>query len=146
MVVHMVFHFHIRENRRLFMKIRHLFGWTKGIRIHMHVQLFATPCTAPLQAPLSMEFSRQQHWSGLPVPSPGDLPWRLSKLMCPASLHCEQILYHWSIRERSIEHCHMLKHMVIFLGIILLCISWNNIWIYWVKCIIKINFIYLLNF
>ena len=26
------------------------------------------------QAPLSMEFSRQQHWSGLPFPSPGDLP------------------------------------------------------------------------
>ena len=27
-----------------------------------------------LQAPLSMEFSRQEYWSGLPVPSPGDLP------------------------------------------------------------------------
>ena len=27
-----------------------------------------------LQAPLSMEFSRQEYWSGLPFPSPGDLP------------------------------------------------------------------------
>ena len=35
---------------------------------------FATPWTAALQAPLSMEFSRQEHWSGLPFPSPGDLP------------------------------------------------------------------------
>ena len=35
-----------------------------------HVQLFATPWTIILQAPLSMEFSRQEHWSGLPFPSP----------------------------------------------------------------------------
>ena len=39
-----------------------------------HVQLFATPGTAALQAPLSMEFSRQEYWSGLPFPPPGDLP------------------------------------------------------------------------
>ena len=35
---------------------------------------FATPWTAVLQTPLSMEFSRQKYWSGLPFPSPGDLP------------------------------------------------------------------------
>ena len=33
-----------------------------------------TPQTAARQAPLSMEFSRQEYWSGLPFPSPGDLP------------------------------------------------------------------------
>ena len=33
-----------------------------------------TPWTVALQAPLSMEFPRQEHWSGLPFPSPGDLP------------------------------------------------------------------------
>ena len=38
------------------------------------VQLFATPWTVACQAPLSMGFSRQEHWSGLPFPSPGDLP------------------------------------------------------------------------
>ena len=38
------------------------------------VQLFVTPWTAAHQAPLSMEFSRQEYWSGLPFPSPGDLP------------------------------------------------------------------------
>ena len=37
-------------------------------------QLFATPWIIALQAPLSMEFSRQDYWSGLPFPSPGDLP------------------------------------------------------------------------
>ena len=36
--------------------------------------LFATPWAIAHQAPLSMEFSRQEYWSGLPFPSPGDLP------------------------------------------------------------------------
>ena len=34
------------------------------------VQLFATPWTAAYQAPLSMGFSRQEYWSGVPLPSP----------------------------------------------------------------------------
>ena len=38
------------------------------------VQLFATLQTVTCQAPLSMEFSRQEHWSGLPFPVPGNLP------------------------------------------------------------------------
>ena len=38
------------------------------------VRLFATPWTVVYQAPLSMESSRQEYWSGLPFPSPGDLP------------------------------------------------------------------------
>ena len=38
------------------------------------VQLFATPWTVASQAPLSIGFSRQEYWSGLPFPSPGDLP------------------------------------------------------------------------
>ena len=38
------------------------------------VRLFATPWTAAYQAPQSMGFSRQEHWSGLPFPSPRDLP------------------------------------------------------------------------
>ena len=38
------------------------------------VRLFATPWTVAHQAPPSMGFSRQEYWSGLPFPSPGDLP------------------------------------------------------------------------
>ena len=38
------------------------------------VQLFVTLWTIAYQAPLSMGFSRQRYWSGLPFPSPGDLP------------------------------------------------------------------------
>ena len=40
-----------------------------------HVQLFATLWTVALQGSLSMGFSRQEYWSGLPCPSPGDLPY-----------------------------------------------------------------------
>ena len=39
-----------------------------------HVQLFAIPWTVACQAPLSIAFSRQEYWSGLPFPPPGDLP------------------------------------------------------------------------
>ena len=39
-----------------------------------HVQLSATPWTVAHQAPLSMGFPRQEYWSGLLFPSPGDLP------------------------------------------------------------------------
>ena len=38
------------------------------------VRLFATPWTVAYQAPLSVGFSRREYWSGVPLPSPGDLP------------------------------------------------------------------------
>ena len=38
------------------------------------VQLFATPWTIAYQVPLSMKFSKQGYWSGLPFPPPGDHP------------------------------------------------------------------------
>ena len=38
------------------------------------VQLFATPWIVAYQVPPSMGFSRQEYWSGLPFPSPGELP------------------------------------------------------------------------
>ena len=44
-------------------------------------KLFATPWTVACQAPLSMIFSRQEHWSGLPFPPPGELPNPGIKLM-----------------------------------------------------------------
>ena len=38
-----------------------------------HVRFFATPWTVACQAPLPMGFPRQEYWSGLPCPPPGDL-------------------------------------------------------------------------
>ena len=47
---------------------------SEPVKLLSHVQLFATPRTVAYQAPPSMEFSRQEYWSGFPFPSPGDLP------------------------------------------------------------------------
>ena len=55
------------------------------------VRLFTTPWTIAHQAPPSMGFSRQEHWSGLPFPSPGDLSNPGLNLCL---LHCRQTLYH----------------------------------------------------
>ena len=44
------------------------------VKLFSRVRLFATPLTVTNQAPPSMGFSRQEYWSGLPFPSPGDLP------------------------------------------------------------------------
>ena len=46
-----------------------------GVRMLRLVRLFMTPSAIAYQAPLSMEFSRQQYWSRLPFASPEDLPY-----------------------------------------------------------------------
>ena len=58
------------------------------VQSHFHcVRLFATLRTAAHQVPLSMGFSRQKYWSGLPFPPPGDLPDPGIKPMSPALAH-----------------------------------------------------------
>ena len=52
-----------------------------------------TPWTVACQAPLSMGFSRQEYWSGLPFPSPGIF---LTQESNPGLLNCRQILYQLS--------------------------------------------------
>ena len=54
-----------------------MFSVVKGkgkVKSLSRVRLFATPWTIAYQASPSMGFSRQEYWSGLPFPSPGDLP------------------------------------------------------------------------
>ena len=46
--------------------------------------IFAIPWTIACQAPLTMGFSSQKYWSGLPLPSPGDLPDPGIELVSPA--------------------------------------------------------------
>ena len=48
--------------------------WKVKVKLLSRVRLFATPWTAAYQAPLSMGFSRQKYWSGVPLPSPSDSP------------------------------------------------------------------------
>ena len=63
-----------------------IFNMTLYVNMELlsHVQLFVTPWTVAYQAPLSMEFSRQENWSGVPFPSPGDLPDPGTKPRSPA--------------------------------------------------------------
>ena len=48
--------------------------WKRKFESLSCVRLFEIPWTVICQAPLSMEFSRQNYWSGLPFPSPGNFP------------------------------------------------------------------------
>ena len=56
------------------------------MNVHLlnHIQLFSTPWTAACQPPLFIKFSRQEYWSRLPFPPPGDLPNPGIELMSPA--------------------------------------------------------------
>ena len=54
------------------------------VKSFSRVTPFVTPWTGAHQAPPSMGFSRQEYWSGLPFPSPGDLPDPGIKLRSPA--------------------------------------------------------------
>ena len=58
------------------MKLRSLIQLSLIVKVLVisHVSLFETQWTIVHQAPLSMEFLRQEYWRGLPFPSPGDLP------------------------------------------------------------------------
>ena len=59
------------------------------MKLLSHVRLFVTPWTVAYKVPPSMEFSRQEYWSGLPYPSQGIFPTQGSNL---GLLHCKQVL------------------------------------------------------
>jgi len=63
------------------------------------IRLFATLWTLVCQAPLSMGFSRQEYWSGLPCPPPRIFPTQGSSLPLLRLLHHKWILYHLATRE-----------------------------------------------
>ena len=63
---------------------------TESVQLLSCVQLLGIPWTVAQQGPLSMGFSRQEYWSGLPFSSPGIFPTQWSNLGLP---HCRQILY-----------------------------------------------------
>ena len=86
-------------------------GVGSEVKLLSRVLLFATPWTVVHQAPLSVGFSRQGYWSGLPFPSPGDLPDPGTEL---GLLHCRQMLYPlshqgspWKLLRGTIEIVHV---------------------------------------
>ena len=59
-----------------------------------HIPLFTTPWAVARQAPLYMGFSRQEYWSGLPIPSPGDFPDPGNESVTPA-WHADSLLLNY---------------------------------------------------
>ena len=85
--------------------------------VFSHVQLFVTPWAVAHQVPLSMEFSRQEYWSRLPFPSPGDCPDPGIKPESHMSCIGWRILYQLSHQKSPI---HILSFMK------------KGIWSWWV--------------
>ena len=76
------------------------------------VRLFVTPWTVACQAPLSIDFSRQDYWSGLPFPFPGDLPDLGPN---PGLLYCRRVIYCLS-HQRQEKNLYVRKKHVVFCG------------------------------
>ena len=70
------------------------------VQLLSRVRLFLTPRVVACQASLSMGFSRQEHWSGLPFPSPGNLPDSGIKPVCPRfPALAGEFFHHWATCE-----------------------------------------------
>ena len=80
--------------------------WKVKVKSLSRFRLVATPWTAAHQAPLSMGFSRQEYWSGVPLPSPRILEWVAISFSRGSSQLClllgRQIIYHWTTWEAPI--------------------------------------------
>ena len=106
------------------------------LRHFSRVQLFATPRTVARQAPLSMGFSRQEYWHGLPCPPPGDLPdlgIEPGSLMSPAlsgkffttSATWEALMHVYLHVNHKTTYWHLTWHICIS--------SWKEAW----KCALR---------
>ena len=72
------------------------------------VRLVVTPWTIAHQVPLSIEFSRQEGWSGLPFPPPGDLPHLGIELAPPVSLALAGRFFTTAAAAKSLQSCPIL--------------------------------------
>ena len=83
------------------------------LKLLSRVQFFVTPWTVAYQAPPSMGFSRQEYWSGVPFPSPGDLPHPGIELVFLLSSALQVILYPLTYQGSPVAFYY--KHLYIFL-------------------------------
>ena len=77
--------------------------WKVKVKSLSRVRLFATPWTAAYQAPPSIGFSRQEYWSGVPLPSPYPL---YSPLFFPITF----ITIYYNIHLFSLSHCQLFNY------------------------------------
>ena len=80
-----------------------------------HVQLFVTPWTVARQVHLSMGFSRQEYWSGLPFPPPGDLPDLGIEPVSPVSLALQANSLPLNYREAHSQFIYLIAPATGFL-------------------------------
>ena len=110
---------------------------------------FATPGTVARQAPLSMEFPKQEYLSGLPFPSPGDLsdwPRDITHIFCiagrfstPESLGKHHYIRFEKCTQFSIHHAHDIEHFPLAqILLVLLCRLWQL-----VVCFLSLSFPFL---
>ena len=71
------------------------------------VRLFATPWTVAHQPPLSMGFFRQEYWTGLPCPPPGDFPGPGIEPASPALKADSLLLSHQGSPNKSRGKCYL---------------------------------------
>ena len=94
------------HNEKEYEKEIYIYKWSH----FSHVRLYATPKTAAHQAPPSLGFSRQEHWSGLPFPSPmlESEKWKWSRSVVsysprPHGLQPSRFLHPWDFPGKSME-------------------------------------------
>ena len=89
--------------------------WKVKVKSLSRVWLLATPWTAAYQAPPSMGFSRQEYWSGVPLPSP-EWAYRITNFHLSAILPCDIRLNSWRNSIKSIgKAIHMLAYAITIL-------------------------------
>ena len=66
-----------RTLERVAISFSNAWKWKVKVKLLSRVRLVVTPWTAAHHDPLSMGFSRQEYWSGVPLPSPLDFPWNM---------------------------------------------------------------------
>ena len=111
------------------------------VKSRSHVQLFVTPWTVAYQAPPSMEFSRQEYWSGVPFPSPGDIP-KPGIETGSAALRTEAIAGRhftvWAVREAWWFSEASLKIKQNFAKLSKFCLHFK-VWLLWINSVIYSN-------
>ena len=84
------------------MSFSNAWKWKVKVKSLSHVWLLATPWTAAHQAPPSMGFSRQEYWSGVPLPSPNQLTKKMKTLKNGEVKQSSGI--NWSFTGKSVNH------------------------------------------
>ena len=78
-----------------------------------HVQPSATPWTAAHQAPLSMGFSRQEYWSGVPWPSPNETRKGLNQILCDYTVEVTNRFKGLDLLDRLLEELWTEVHDIV---------------------------------